>query len=155
MNTPKTIASFLWHFLKRQPLAFFIAALASVIWSINEVFFPYFIKLIINTVSNFKGQPSAIYSALLFPLIALVSCWLTMEICIRTQGIVLVSAFPRFRANIREAAYNYTKHHSHEYFSNNFAGSIAKKIADLPTSCQTVMEILLFNINPVFFQVVI
>jgi ATP-binding cassette subfamily B protein len=155
MTIPKTLSAFLWHFIKRQPIAFFIVFFTAMIWSMNEVFFPYFLKLIVNTIHDFKGVPHAIYLALAFPIIALVSLWLLMEIAMRTQAITLIYTFPRFRAHIRAAVYDYVKQHSHEYFSNNFAGSIAKKMSELPNSCQMVMEILCFNFTSILVAFVI
>jgi ATP-binding cassette subfamily B protein len=147
MKIPKTIIAFLWHFIKRQPIAFFIIFVTSLIWSINEVLFPYFIKLIINAINTFHGDPHNIYTVLTFPVMGLLGSWLIMDVGMRMQGITMISAFPRFRANIREAVYNYVKHHSHDFFSNNFAGSIAQKLASLPNSCQSVLEVLFFNFS--------
>ncbi len=145
MKIPNRVVPFIWHFVKRQPAAFTFSLITAFIWSLNEVFFPYFIKLIINTLANFQGDPEQVYAVLLIPIIALVACWILMDISMRTQGMILIYAFPRFRANIRETAFNYVKHHSHTYFSNNFAGSIAQKLSSLPTSCQNVLEIFLFT----------
>ena len=61
MTIPKTLSSFLWHFIKRQPIAFVILFITAMIWSINEVFFPFFLKLIINTLHDFKGGPHIVF----------------------------------------------------------------------------------------------
>jgi ATP-binding cassette subfamily B protein len=145
MRIPNRVVPFVWHFVKRQPFSFFFALATALVWSLNEVFFPYFIKLIVNALADFQGNPENVYSVLLIPIAALVSSWLLMDISMRTQGMILIYAFPRFRANIRETAFNYAKYHSHNYFSNNFAGSIAQKLSSLPTSCQNVLEIFLFT----------
>lgn len=149
IHTPKTYVPFLWHFIKCQPVAFFIVFITALIWSINEVTFPYFIKLIVNTIHDFKGNPHAIYRVLSWPLVALVSCWMTMTISMRVQGMILIRVFPRFRADIRASVFNYVKRHSHEYFASHFAGNIAQKIASLPTSCQSVLEIFFFNLSAI------
>ena len=146
MSLPKNISPFLAYFIKRQPIAFSIALVTSLVWAINEVLFPYLIKLFINTISNFKGNPHNIYSAIYTPLAILIASWLFMEISMRTQGVILISAFPKFRAHIREEVFNYTQKHSHKYFSNNFAGTIAQKMSSLPTSCQIIIEIILFTL---------
>lgn len=155
MNLPKTPAAFLWHFIKYQRLAFTVVFITALVWSINEVFFPYFLKLIVNTIHDFKGNPHGIYAALALPLIALVTSWIIMEISMRTQGIILLHAFPRFRSSIRSEVFAYVKQHSHNYFSNNFAGSIAKKMADLPNSCQVVIENVCFSFANVLVGLVI
>lgn len=149
MAIPKTIAPFIWHFVKRQPVAFFVILFTSLVWSTNEVFFPYFIKLIVNGIHGYTGDRAAIYSVLFWPVAGLISCWLAMDISMRAQGVIGISAFPRFRANIRAAVYDYVKKHSHQYFSSHFAGSIAQKIALLPTSGQTILEILFFNLSSI------
>lgn len=155
MNIPKTFVAFLWHFIKRQPIGFAVIFITAAIWSVNEMFFPYFLKLIINAVHDFKGNPADIYTVLMKPLLLLGVFWVSMEVAMRTQGIVAISLFPRFRANIRYTVYDYVKKHSMEYFSNHFAGAIAKKIADLPTSCQSIMEILSFNFTSILCAFVI
>jgi ATP-binding cassette subfamily B protein len=155
MNIPKTLPAFLWHFIKQQRISFVIIFVTALVWSTNEVLFPYFLKVIINSVSNFKGDRTHIYSVLAFPLIALVAIWLIMEISMRAQGWIILKTFPRFRANIRAEVYAYVKQHSHQYFSDNFAGSIAKKLADLPTSSQAVIEFFCFNSAPVIVGFII
>ena len=63
----------------------------------------------------------------------------------RTQGLVAMKTFPRLRAKIRETVFRYVLQHSHDYFSNHFAGNIANKISDLPSSVERMLEILIFN----------
>jgi ATP-binding cassette subfamily B protein len=152
---PKKLFAFLWHFIKMQPVAFIIIFVTAIVWSVNEVFFPYFLKLIVNTLQDYHGDPHLIFHHLLIPIAALMVIWLVMELSMRIQGIILIYTFPRFRSNIRAAVFNYVKQHSHEYFSNNFAGSIAKKIAELPTSAQTIMEIICFNFTSIMAAFVI
>ncbi len=145
MNLPKTVYSFLWYFVKRQPVAFSFIFIVAIAFGLNDVAFPYFVKLIINTLYGYQGPRSGVYSALVFPVGMLLGFWFVAEVIVRAQGIVLIYAFPNFRANIRYSVFDYVKYHSHEYFSDNFAGNIAKKMADLPNSAQMMLEILFFN----------
>ena len=148
---PNKMTLFLWHFVKKQPVTFFVALISAFSWSLNEMFFPYFIKLIVNTITGFHGDPHHVYQALLIPIVALVFCWILMEISQRIQGLVLAYGFPKFRAHIRESAFRYISHHSHHYFANHFAGSIAQKLSSLPNSCQNVVEIVIFT----FFSIIV
>ncbi len=145
MNLPKTAFPFIFHFIKRQRLGFLAIIVIAVIWAVNDTFFPYFLKLIVNAVQHFHGQPNQIYSAVGGVLALLIAFWVITELCLRIQGIVQIYTFPHFRANIRRTVFDYVKAHSHEYFANHFAGNIAKKIADLPSSCQNIVEIVCFN----------
>lgn len=155
MNLPKTAFPFLLHFIRRQSLSFFILIVTAIIWAANDIFFPYFLKLIVNRLQNFHGDPHKIFSVLSDVLIVLVLFWLVAEIFQRIQGIVQIYTFPQFRANIRIAVFDYVKSHSQEYFSNHFAGNIAKKISDLPTSCHATLEMLCFNFVPATTGVII
>lgn len=145
MNLPKTTFSFILHFVRQQWLKFSLLAFTSAIWAVNETFFPYFLKRIVNTLENYQGAREHIYSALSSILILLVLFWLVTEILGRTQGIVQIYTFPRMRASIRAAVFKYVKSHSHEYFSSNFAGNIAKKLSDLPSSTQSILEIIIYQ----------
>jgi ATP-binding cassette subfamily B protein len=155
MNLPKTASSFINHFVKRQWFAFSIIFLAAISWSVNDILFPYFIKLIVDILHDYHGPKAEVYSALSSPLIWLLAFWLGTEIWLRLQGVAMIYTLPRFRAQIREQVYNYVKLHSHEYFANNFAGSIAKKIADLPNSCQSVIEVLSYSFIPTIIGILL
>jgi ATP-binding cassette subfamily B protein len=155
MNLPKTVLPFLNYFLKRQFFAFAIIFFAAISWSVNDIFFPFFIKLIVNTLHNYHGELNNVYYALAKPIALLIIFWLNTEFWLRMQGIVMIYTLPQFRANIREQVFNYVKHHSHEYFANHFAGNIAKKIADLPNSCQSIVEVLSYSFIPTLIGIVI
>lgn len=145
MNFPKSTFQFLFFFVRKQWINFAVLMLMSVVWATNDAFFPYFLKKIINTVTNYHGVPEHIYSALSVTLILLGLFWFANEVAARVQGILGIYTFPNFRANIRAAVFDYVKSHSHEYFSSHFAGNIAKKLGDLPMSCQVLMEIICFQ----------
>ncbi|TAK79059.1 MAG: ABC transporter ATP-binding protein [Gammaproteobacteria bacterium] len=145
MNLPKTTFKFILHFIYQQWLKFFILIFAFVVMAVSDTLFPYFLKRIINTVATYHGDPSGIYRAAAEPILLLILFWFGAEFFMRLQGILQIYTFPRFRASIRAAVFDYVKAHSHEYFANHFAGSIAKKLSDLPTSCQSIIEIIGFQ----------
>lgn len=142
MILPKTLFSFIYHFVSQQRLKFAFLIFTSIAWGINDTIFPYFLKRIINTLQFYHGNSQEIYVAVGGILVLLMAFWLLTEVLLRVQGIVQIYTFPRFRAKIRETVFTYVKSHSHQYFSSHLAGEIAKKLADLPTSCQTIMEII-------------
>jgi ATP-binding cassette, subfamily B, bacterial len=155
MSLPKKPLPFIIWFIKKQIMGFSIVLMAGMIWAINEMCFPYFLKWIINSINTYHGIPAQIYTILSKPLIILAVLWMTMELAMRVQGIMLIYLYPRFRANIREAVLAYIKQHSHRYFAENFAGSISKKLSELPSSCQNITEIVFFNFVPILLAFVI
>ncbi|MFW0072925.1 MAG: ABC transporter ATP-binding protein [Coxiella-like endosymbiont] len=145
MVIPKKNFKFILHFLLKQRAKFSFLILTAIFWSVHDTIYPYFLKRIINIVQNYQGAPAGIFRAVWFFSMLLIAFWLLNEFLLRMQGIVSIYTFPQFRANIREATFNYVKLHSHHYFASNFAGNIAKKLADLPISCQTITEIICFT----------
>lgn len=142
MKLPSTTAGFIFSFVRQQWVKFLLLAMISVIWAMNETIFPYFLKRIVDVLQTYQGERAEIFSAIQGLLIALGLFWLVTEILHRCQGVIQIFTFPQFRANIREMVFKRVQSHSHEYFANHFAGNISKKISDLPTSCQTIMEII-------------
>lgn len=145
MNLPNSIVSFIFHFVRQQWIKFSILIFSSIMWALSDSLYPYLLKHIINTVQAYQGNRAGIYVAVSGVLTVLILFWVTAEFFNRVEGIVQIYTFPKFRARIRESVFNYVKSHSHEYFSSNFAGNISKKLADLPTSCQAIMEIICFQ----------
>lgn len=142
---PKSLPGFIWFFTKQQPIAFAFIIATSWVWAVNESLFPYFIKAFVNDIHGYQGDPLQIWRVLKAPLIGWTCLWLTMEIAMRTQGMVMMRAFPRLRLQMRDAIFHYVRQHSHEYFANNFAGNIASKINDLPSGIEMILQILVFN----------
>ncbi|MBL9029924.1 MAG: ABC transporter ATP-binding protein [Caedimonas sp.] len=140
---PKTLYAFIVHFLQCQWRSFGLMALSMAFWSINEALYPYFTKILINQVERLQPGLEAPFTALAFPLLGLLICWLLMEASMRSLGIVSMYAWPEFRKNIRESVFMYTQGHSHSYFANHFAGSVANKISDLPRACEHIVDIFI------------
>lgn len=142
---PVTPFRFLFFFIKKNKITFFILFLSAICWGINEAIFPYFIKLIVNRLETYSGDRIYIYSTVENILIFLAVFWIFTEILLRLQGIIAVYLFPRFRARIRTTVFDYVKSHSYDYFANQLTGSLAKNLSDLPMSCQVLIEIIVFQ----------
>lgn len=145
MNLPTSTFRFIFYFARQQWIKFSFLILSFAVWAASDAVFPYFLKRIVNAVSSYHGERAGIYAVVEGLILLLIFFWVTSEIFMRTQGVLQIFTFPRFRTHIREAVFNYVTSHSHEYFSSNFSGNIAKKLADLSTSCQTIMEIICFQ----------
>lgn len=146
MNLPSTPFRFIFYFAREQWFKFSIVIFACFCWAVSDAIFPWFLKKIVNTVQQYHGNRSGIYSAISGVLFLVVLFWGTSEFFMRLQGIIQVYAFPRFRARIRESVFYYVTLHSHHYFSTHFAGTISKKIADLTMGCQSIIEIVCFQL---------
>ncbi len=145
MNLPKTTLHFIYHFAREQWVKFAFLIIAFFAWGAADSLYPYLLKIIVNTVQTYQGDRSGIFTATAGVLTLLAVFWIGSEVFMRMQGILQIYTFPQFRASIRAAVFKYVQSHSHEYFASNFAGNLAKKLSDLPTSCATIMEIICFQ----------
>jgi ATP-binding cassette subfamily B protein len=151
---PKKPLIFLWHFVKKQPIKFLICAISLMAWVGNEAIFPYLLSFFINQVSSFNFSSGlSLFKESKGIVTLIIVSWVLMSVISRVGGFFEVYAMPNFRGQIRLSVFNYAKWHSLEYFSNNFAGSLARKLADLPSSCQTLLENILFQFIPAFIYV--
>lgn len=145
MKIPHSASAFIFYFARRHWKAFSFLGLSFVVWAIGDAVFPYLFKIIIDRLTTYQGDRTNVFSVLTMPIIWVAITWCMAEIFMRSQGIVQLYLFPRFRADIRENIFRYVNSHSHEYFSSHFAGNLSKKISDLASSSQTLLEIICFN----------
>ncbi len=136
---------FMWAFIRRQPLKMFFLILCPIIWALNESFFPYFIKKIINTIAHVHGDRALVLHLVMPFIIAMLSLFTLMAITQRLERVVGMYTIPYMKAQMRETLYDYVRLHSHNYFMDNFAGDIANKVQSLPESCQRILEMIMFS----------
>lgn len=155
MKIPHSSLGFIFYFVRQQWFKFTCLALGSVIWAMNDTFFPYFLKQIVNTIHDYQGPRVHVYYALSKVFIVLVLFWLMAQTIMVCQRILTIYTFPRFQASMREVVFDYVKSHSHEYFASNFAGNLGNKLTNLPTSSKTILEIICFQFVTAFVGVII
>jgi ATP-binding cassette, subfamily B, bacterial len=143
-------AAFLRHYIRQYWASFAFMAGFMLVWAVNEALFPYFIKEIIDALSNASTQ-TPVWNLVWVPVSQLIGLWFFMEICMRVEGYVAVRTMPKFCKQIREDAFWHLTGHSGQFFVNHFAGNIANKINDLPRSSEYLVEQIVYNFSPVLF----
>ena len=94
------------------------------------ILIPYALSRIIKTVSAADGHSMAMVDALQGPLMLFVAFCVGELVFGRLAGGVQIRLGPRQRQNVTRQLYHYLQQHSHRYFSNNFAGSLAHRISE-------------------------
>ena len=107
---------------------------------------PYALKLIVDAITQFEGDKGEIFSIISSPLTLYFGCWILLVIIFRGQHLLYVYIIPKLDANMRMSILDYVKQHSHSYFADNFAGSIANKIGDLPRAFINLFHLLRWQI---------
>lgn len=165
----KSLVSFIWKFVRLQPWSFFFIFLLSFTWSIDTTLWPYLLRLIIDTLTQYEMDRSNVWMSLKWLLVAGICFWITIELCFRCRDFLRARAFPKLEADMRMAMFDHIQHHSPRYFNEHFAGTLANKISDMTTQVTSMLQtlsvfiaaagssvlVLLFfsEVNPVFAMI--
>lgn len=154
-SLPKTLWAFFWHFLKKHWISLLFIQLFSFAWAIDHTLWPYVIMLLVDAITNFAGDKAEVWQALSQPIILGLGLWITVEIFFRCSDILSARLFPVIEAEVRMSMFDYVLNHSHHYFSNRMAGSIANKISDMPQSMDRLFQKLMHLFLPVGLALII
>lgn len=144
---PRTLPRFFWHFIKKQPLGFFVILIAPIAHILESNVQPYALKWMVDELVAYQGPKDKVLDVLINPIYLYFGVWIGWIIIWRSQEWVWLNLFPIFHAHIRMETFKYVQGHSHQYFTNHFAGSIAGKISDLPRSMGNLLEIFRWRIT--------
>lgn len=151
----KHLLSFIWTFLRKQPISFFFIFFLSLAWSIDSTVWPYLLRLIIDTLTQYDMDRASAWSSLEWLLVAGVCLWVFIEVCFRCRDFLRAKAFPKLEADIRMAMFEHIQHHSPKYFNEHFAGSLSNKIGDMTTQIVSMLENLMFFIPAIASSILI
>ncbi|OCH99146.1 multidrug ABC transporter [Legionella jamestowniensis] len=143
MNVKKTslthfILSTVWPYKIWIP----IIALAGLIWASFNTCIPYVLKLIIDTVVVFQGNKVQLPKILQPYFFSYIALWIGLCVSIRLLDWAKMKFFPSVRENVIREMFNYLSLHSHQYFQNNFAGSLINKISDMQKGIISILSIV-------------
>lgn len=133
---------FIWKFVRKQRLRFLAIFLLSLGWSLDATVWPYLLRSIIDTFTQYDMERRNAWPIIRQLMIFVGVLWLTVESCFRVRGFLQAKAFPKLEADIRMEMFDHIQHHSPKYFSTHYAGSLANKISDMPSSVTKIIESL-------------
>jgi len=148
---PKTLTTFLWHFVRPYRLTcagmFGAVLLYAVLTSIN----PYLMKLIIDGVIAYpETAKEGLFSFLWIPIVLFVLLYQGMDLCWAMYDYFKIKTLPKVRADIINTMFSYLQEHSYAYFQRNFTGSLANKISDMARGAESVISQI---VEPIAAQV--
>jgi ATP-binding cassette subfamily B protein len=150
-----SLASFIWKNIKEQKLQFILIQICCLAWTVDHILWPLWNMKLIDSLTSHMDDRGDIFTVLTPLLIAGVILWLTVEAGFRTGGFLMAKALPKMEASIRMSLFDYVQKHSYHYFSNNFTGSLANKINDLPPSLSRMIHLIMPLFVPVAFAILV
>ncbi|HEV3156952.1 MAG TPA: ABC transporter ATP-binding protein [Candidatus Baltobacteraceae bacterium] len=131
-SLPNSLPAFIRHFMKRQRVGYFVLFSTSIASILDSNALPYALKLMVNAAVRMGKNTDHAFAELIVPVTIFIGLWVLTIVIFRIQERVNAVVRPNFEADVRMGILDYVKGHSYDYFSNNFAGTIAGKISDMP-----------------------
>ncbi len=145
----QNLLRFFWYFIRPQKVKFLYLILGMLGWALQESLYPYFIKQILDKITHFRQDKIYIFLELSTTLTAWLGVWIAIGILFRIWDFWSAKVFPRFQVTIRQAMIEYTLLHSHQFFSDEFSGTISSKIFRISDAMLNVVTIVLGIFYPV------
>jgi ATP-binding cassette, subfamily B, bacterial len=130
-NPTPSLSHFIFTIIKPYKRWLSLMALVGLLWAFISTFIPYVLKLMIDHAVAFHADKSALFHTLLPYFFLYISLWIAQSLNMRLLDFVKLKFYPSVREGVIVKMFDYSNQHSHQYFQNNFAGSISNKILDM------------------------
>ena len=142
-NTPTpSLKHFLLNLAKPYKGLFSVIALVGVLWASINTFLPYTLKLIIDHVVSYEGDRANLFTTTKPYVLGYILLWTALCMNMRLLDWVRLKLFPNLREDVMRKMFDYLNQHSHNYFQNNFAGSLINKITDMQSGVINIFTTL-------------
>ena len=129
---------------------FFIATVGMVFASLASLILPIYYTKIVDIVQIGEGSRAALVPVLMGILVTMAIIELFSIGWWRMVGFGLVSLEPKVMRRIFQQCFAYLHRHSFRFFTNNFSGSLVKKISKLGYSYENMVDNFIFNLLRMF-----
>src|SRR5579871_173771 len=126
----------------------FIFLIDCFTWSLDALIWPYILHLVIDIFTHYEANRAAAWEALKLPIIGGICLVIYIELASRTMGFLMAKAIPKLQADIRMSMFDHVQHHSPQYFTERFAGSLANKLTDMTMQTELILQQLFWPIIP-------
>lgn len=143
--------TFIWTFVRKQRWLFTIIFLLSLVWSMEMLVWPFFLRKFVDVLIQYDHDRSSAWDILKTYLIVGAGFLLFIEGSFRSRDFLQAKAFPKLESDIRMTMFDHVQHHSPKYFNEHFAGSLSNKIADMVSSSSIILRNSLMLFVPALF----
>jgi ATP-binding cassette subfamily B protein len=141
---------FVLYYLKYYKLPLLAMVLLELGQSACQILIPKAIQSLIDSAFALTNRAGAsVWTELAEPMKFFVLLNLGILVFSRSSGSILVMVGPGLRRRVRNSLYRYLQGHSHRYFTGNFAGSLANRIAEVSMGVNHSLWTVMFDFWPV------
>lgn len=151
--TIKEAFAFIKKMIRPYPIPILIMFLVALFWAVDLSLRPYLLKIILDGVANTPAK--TIFHTLAVPISLYFLLTLVLNAIFRFYDYyVTIKMIPPLRRRIVHYIFSHLIEHSHHYFQNNFAGSLANKVNDLAANVPELVQIILDRFLSIFLALI-
>lgn len=154
-SVPRTLPALFIHFMARHRWKFIVLLITMTVWPLTESYTHYFVKLMIDQVTDYKGPKQDIFFVITPYVLGYIGISILLEISLRAEDWLKAITLPVVRAEIRAAMFEYAERHSYRYFQENLPGTLASRIASMGWSFEAIYSAVAHSLYPVILNVCI
>ena len=143
MTNNKKVFSFITHSIKPFRSYLFLHLLVITLNALNVSFLPFVSKILLNTIIT--TEPKNIIDEAMNAMIFISFLMILPSLFPRISDYVWSVFLPKLRHQITHESIKKLLGQSHNFFQNNFSGSLVNKVRDLFNSTPKIIEIFLYN----------
>jgi ATP-binding cassette subfamily B protein len=148
-ETKETIKIF-WNHTKRYPWSFSFIVVGIFLASFADTIQPFFAKILFDGLgSNDPSQYSTIVHAVVYIsllIIANFAGWRMVTFLIAPHEI-------KVKKDLYRTCYDYLHNHSYSFFSNQFVGSLVRKLNRFDRAYESIIDTMAFNLVKIVLRV--
>jgi ATP-binding cassette, subfamily B, bacterial len=151
----QTWKSFLWFFIKKHGKGFAMIQIFCFGMTMDSTLWPQVIRMAVGVLDNYHGPKGDLWYAISHVILFGLIVWIGIEVSFRLSGILAAKIMPKFEADVRMAMFEYVSEQTHSFFANNFSGSLANKINDMPRASHAILSMLMTLFIPALLSFMI
>ncbi len=151
---PKKLFPFIMRFIKKYGWFFIIYQILCLSLALENTLWPYVFGQLIDKLSSFPKSSGDIWHYIRPEILMVISLFLLFSIMNRGSGLIYSFLYPKFEASIRMDMFKYVQDHSYKFFSDNLAGKVANKIADMPRSVNVAIDLVFTIFIPTLLAII-
>jgi len=152
----KRILKYLWNKYMGEKKTFIPLMIARIILTILGLMPALYYKQIVDLIANFTGgEKTLIVSSAISILLIVVYIKVINNVFYRLADYFMITQYLTLSRKIYLEAFEYVHKHSYRFFSNNFTGSLIKKINKLVWAYDRITDIFIFDISNIAFNAIV
>lgn len=146
---------FLRLFIRPKLGTFIGIQLCILTWSLDQILWPFILKLIIDGIQGISSQREEVWSILSLPIALGLGFWFLSEMIYRIGAIYLAKLLPEIEADVRTSMFGYIQRHSQNFFNRFQIGNIGNRINEMSKSISEVLYEVITLFIPTFTTILI